>query len=229
MSLSYQILEKGISLQGYLNNMFFKQLRLTINAAKRNDPSAPTKLTILLSYPGIHALIYYRVAHFFNDIKFTGLARIISNIGRTITNIDIHPGAKIGKGLFIDHGAGVVIGQTAVIKDNVVLFHGVTLGSNSTKSSGNRHPNIEDNVTIYANTMIVGNITIGANSVVGANSMVKQDVPPQSVVAGTPLRFISVGGNRVYDPVCECEIIRQELEILKLKLDEMKAKKASID
>lgn len=209
--------------------MFFKQLRLTINAVKKNDPSAPTKLTILLSYPGIHALMYYRVAHFFNNIKFTGLARIISNMGRTVTNIDIHPGAKIGRGLFIDHGAGVVIGQTSIIGDDVVLFHGVTLGSNSTKASGNRHPKIENNVTIYANSMIVGSITIGANSVVGANSMVKQDIPAGSVVAGTPLRFISMGGNRVYDPVCECEIIRQELEILKVKLEELKAKRASID
>ncbi len=207
--------------------MFFKQLRLTINAAKRNDPSAPTKLTILLSYPGIHALMFHRVAHFFYRIKWTGFARIISNIGRTFTNIDIHPGAKIGKGLFIDHGAGVVIGQTAVIKDNVVLFHGVTLGSNSTASSGKRHPNVGNNVKIYANSTLVGNINIGDDSVIGANTMVKQDIPPKSVVVGNPMRFISIDGNRVYDTACECEIIRQELQTLKERLEELEKYKTS--
>ncbi|MDY0210719.1 MAG: serine O-acetyltransferase EpsC [Acholeplasma sp.] len=207
--------------------MFFKQLRLTINQAKKKDPSAPTKLTILLSYPGIHALMYYRVAHFFYKIKWTGLARVISNIGRTFTNIDIHPGATIGKGLFIDHGAGVVIGQTAVIKDNVVIFHGVTLGSNSTNSIGKRHPNIGNNVTIYANSVLVGNITIGDHSIIGANSMVKQDIPEKSVVVGNPMRFISIDGKRIYDTTCECEIMRQELEVLKEKLEELQKRKTS--
>ncbi|MDY0346731.1 MAG: serine O-acetyltransferase EpsC [Acholeplasma sp.] len=206
--------------------MFFKQLRLTLAAAKKNDPSAPSKLTILLSYPGVHALMYYRVAHFFNQIKWTGLARIISNMGRTFTNIDIHPGAQIGKGLFIDHGAGVVIGQTAVIKDNVVIFHGVTLGSNSVKSTGNRHPNIGNNVTIYANSVLVGNITIGDNSIIGANSMVKQDIPNNSVVVGNPMRFISIDNKRIYDTNCECEIMRQELENLKERLNELQARKS---
>lgn len=204
--------------------MFFKKLRLTINAAKRNDPSAPTKLTIFLSYPGVHALMYYRLAHMFYKIKFTGLARVISNLGRFFTNIDIHPGAKIGKGLFIDHGAGVVIGQTAVIGDDVVIFHGVTLGSNSTQSKGNRHPNVGNRVTIYANSVLVGNINIGDDSIIGANSMVKQDIPNKSVVVGNPMRFISIDGKRIYDTTCECEIIRQEIEILKEKLKELEQK-----
>lgn len=207
--------------------MFFKQLRLTINAAKKFDPSAPSKLTIFLSYPGIRVLQYYRLAHFFYRIKWTGLARIISNFGRFVTNIDIHPGAKIGKGLFIDHGAGVVIGQTAVIGDNCVIFHGVTLGSNSTASTGNRHPNIGNNVTIYANSVLVGNIDIGDNSIIGANSMVKQDIPKNSVVVGNPMRFISIDGKRIYDTTCECEIIRQELEVLREKLTELQNRRQS--
>jgi serine O-acetyltransferase len=201
--------------------MFFKELRLTINQAKKNDPSAPSKLTILLSYPGIHALMYYRVARFFYNIKWTGLARIISNIGRTFTNIDIHPGAKIGKGLFIDHGAGVVIGQTAIIGDDCVLFHGVTLGSNSTNAKGNRHPILGNRVTIYANATLVGPVKIGDDSVIGASSIVKQDLPDKSVVVGNPMRFLSIDGKRVYDSTCECEIMKQELAAMKERLEEL--------
>lgn len=204
--------------------MFFKELRLTLRQAQKHDPSAPTKLTILLSYPGIHALMYYRVARFFYRRRMTGLARIISNIGRTFTNIDIHPGARIGKGLFIDHGAGVVIGQTAIIGDNCVMFHGVTLGSNSTQSKGNRHPNIGHRVTIYANAVLVGPVTIGDDSVIGANTMVKQDLPAKSVVVGNPMRFISIEGKRIYDSTCECEIMKQELSQLKERLEELQAR-----
>lgn len=201
--------------------MFFKQLRATIKQAKKNDPSAPSKFTIFLTYPGIHALMWHRVAHFFYRIKFTGLARFISNLGRFFTNIDIHPGAKIGEGLFIDHGAGVVIGQTAVIGKNVVIFHHVTLGSNSVGSSGKRHPTIEDNVIIYANTTIFGDITIGKNSVVGGSSVIKQSVAPNSVVVGNPMRIISVDGKRIYDTKTECEALKDELATLKEKIKEL--------
>lgn len=201
--------------------MFFKQLRATIRQAKKNDPSAPSKLTIFLTYPGIHALMWHRVAHFFYRIKFTGLARFISNLGRFFTNIDIHPGAKIGEGLFIDHGAGVVIGQTAVIGKNVVIFHNVTLGSNSVGSSGKRHPTIEDNVIIYANSTIFGDITIGKNSVVGGSSVIKQSVAPNSVVVGNPMRIISVDGKRIYDTKTECEALKDELATLKEKIKEL--------
>lgn len=201
--------------------MFFKQLRATIRQAKKNDPSAPSKLTIFLTYPGIHALMWHRVAHFFYRIKFTGLARFISNLGRFFTNIDIHPGAKIGEGLFIDHGAGVVIGQTAVIGKNVVIFHNVTLGSNSVGSRGKRHPTIEDNVIIYANSTIFGDITIGKNSVVGGSSVIKQSVAPNSVVVGNPMRIISVDGKRIYDTKTECEALKDELATLKEKIKEL--------
>jgi serine O-acetyltransferase len=201
--------------------MFFKQLRATIRQAKKNDPSAPSKLTIFLTYPGIHALMWHRVAHFFYRIKFTGLARFISNLGRFFTNIDIHPGAKIGEGLFIDHGAGVVIGQTAVIGKNVVILHNVTLGSNSVESSGKRHPTIEDNVIIYANSTIFGDITIGKNSVVGGSSVIKQSVAPNSVVVGNPMRIISVDGKRIYDTKTECEALKDELATLKEKIKEL--------
>ncbi|MDY0316155.1 MAG: serine O-acetyltransferase EpsC [Acholeplasmataceae bacterium] len=201
--------------------MFFKQLRATIRQAKKNDPSAPTKITIFFTYPGIHALMWYRVAHFFYQIKLTFIARIISNLGRFFTNVDIHPGAKIGEGLFIDHGAGVVIGQTAVIGKNVVLFHGVTLGSSSVQSQGKRHPTLEDNVVVYANSTIIGDITIGKNSVVGASSVVKQDIGPNSVVVGNPIRLISVDGKRVYDAKTECEALKDELTTLRVKIQEL--------
>lgn len=169
----------------------FRHTRAAITQARKNDPSAPSRLTIFLSYPGIHAVMHHQVAHFFYKIKWTGLARILANLSRLLTNIDIHPGAQIKEGLFIDHGAGTVIGQTAVIGKNVVLFHGVTLGSNSIRSRGNRHPRIEDNVTIYPHATILGNITIGANSIIGAQTLVKQDIPPNSTVVGNPVRFIN--------------------------------------
>lgn len=168
----------------------FKHTRAAITQARKNDPSAPTRLTIFLSYPGVHAVMYHQVAHFFYKIKWTGLARILANVARFFTNIDIHPGAQIEAGLFIDHGAGIVIGQTAIIGKNVVLFHGVTLGSNSIHSRANRHPHIEDNVIIYPHATILGNITIGANSIIGAQTLVKQNIPPDSIVVGNPMRFL---------------------------------------
>ena len=174
--------------------MIFRYIRSAITQAKKFDPSAPSRLTIFLTYPGIHALIYYRISHFFYQIKWTGFARFIANIGRFFTQIDIHPGAKIAEGLFIDHGAGTVIGQTAIIDKNVILFHGVTLGSKSIHTSGTRHPHLEENVVIYPNSTILGNITIGANTVIGAHSLVMHDIEKNSVVAGNPLRYLQ--GNK---------------------------------
>ena len=171
--------------------MLFKHTPAAITQARKNDPYTPSRLNNLLSYPGIHAVMYHRIAHFFYRIKWTGFARILANIARFLTNIDIHPGAQIGEGLFIDHGAGTVIGQTSVIGKNVVLFQGVTLGSNSIHTTGKRHPNIGDNVIIYPNAIVLGNITIGENSVIGAHTLVKQDVPPNSVVVGNPMRYLT--------------------------------------
>lgn len=169
----------------------FKHTRAAITQAKKCDPSAPSRLTILLSYPGVHAVMFHQVAHFFYRMKWTGFARVLANIARFFTNIDIHPGAQIQPGLFIDHGGGTVIGQTARIGKNVVLFHGVTLGSNSIHSQGKRHPNLEDNVILYPHVTVLGNVTIGANTIVGAHTLIKKDIPPNSIVVGNPVRFLN--------------------------------------
>jgi serine O-acetyltransferase len=202
--------------------MWFSHLRADIRMAKKNDPSAPSKFCILLTYPGIHALMFYRFAHAVSLLRLRGLARFISNLGRFFTNVDIHPEAKIGRGVFIDHGASVVIGQTAVIGNNVVLFHGVTLGSNGVTTHGKRHPNVEDGVTIYANSSVIGNITIGKNSIIGAHSVVKHDVDENSVVYGNPARLIKKDGKKVISQEPTLEELMKRVKILEEELNHLK-------
>lgn len=160
---------------------FFKNLTYNLERVLREDPSATSKLMVLLTYPHIKALNYHYVAHKFYKKGYLLLARIISKRARRITGIEIHPGALIGKGLFIDHGMGVVIGETAVIGDNVTMFHGVTLGGTK-RLKIKRHPTVEDNVVIGAGAKILGNIIIGENSKIAANVVIKKDVPKNSVV-----------------------------------------------
>ena len=148
---------------------------------KRRDPAARHTLQILLLYPGVAALINYRIAHFFWGIKFKFLAEWITKITRRRTGIEIHPGATIGKHLFIDHGMGVVIGETAIIGDDVTMYHGVTLGSRL-EGRGKRHPTIGNGVMIGAESMILGNITVGDNAKIGANSTVIKPVQPGEVI-----------------------------------------------
>ena len=155
---------------------FFKSI-------KQRDPSARSSLEILLLYPGVHAVIWYRVAHFFYKIKFKFFARWIMHITRFTTGIEIHPAAKIGKNLFIDHGIGVVIGETAVVGDNCTIYQGVTLGGTG-KEHNKRHPTLGDNVIVGAGAKVLGNITIGNNVKIGANSVVLKDVPEDCTVVG---------------------------------------------
>lgn len=149
------------------------------------DPAARSRFEVALTYPGLHALWWHRIAHFLWNRNWKTLARWISMHARFKTGIEIHPAAKIGKGFFIDHGMGVVIGETAIVGDNVTLYHGVTLGGTSLDKV-KRHPTIEDNVIIGAGAKILGNITIGKGSRVGANSVVIKNVPAGSYVVGVP-------------------------------------------
>lgn len=169
---------------------FFKVVKYDIDNILKNDPAARSFLEVLLLYPCVHATIYYRVAHGLYKRKLYFLARLISQFARFITGIEIHPGAKIGKGFFIDHGMGVVIGETAEIGDNVTLYHGVTLGGTG-KDQGKRHPTVGNNVMIGSGAKILGPIYIGDNSKIGANSVVLKDVPPNSTVVGIPGKVVN--------------------------------------
>lgn len=168
----------------------FRNLRYDLNRIMENDPAARNKIEVFLLYPTIHAMISYRIAHFLYTKKLIFLARLISQISRFFTGIEIHPGAKIGKGLVIDHGMGVVIGETAEIGDNVLLYHGVTLGGTG-KDKGKRHPTLGDNVIIGAGAKVLGPIYIGTNSKIGANSIVLKDVPDGSTAVGIPSKNIT--------------------------------------
>ncbi|EGT0014998.1 serine O-acetyltransferase EpsC [Clostridium perfringens] len=163
----------------------FRNLKYDIENVMKNDPAARTKLEVLLLYQSIHVLIFYRIAHGLYKIKLFFLARLISQLGRFFTGIEIHPGAKIGKGLFIDHGMGVVIGETAEIGDNVTIYHGVTLGGTG-KDKGKRHPTIGNNVIIGCGAKILGPISIGDRAKIGANSVVLKDVPKGKTAVGIP-------------------------------------------
>ena len=167
----------------------FKHLRDDLSRVIENDPAARSKIEVFLLYPTIHALIAYRISHFLYTKKLFFLARLISQIARFITGIEIHPGAKIGKGLVIDHGMGVVIGETAEIGDNVLLYHGVTLGGTG-KDKGKRHPTVGDNVIIGSGAKVLGAIFIGSNAKIGANSVVLKDVPEGATAVGIPAKNI---------------------------------------
>ena len=170
-----------------------------VRAVKKNDPAARNIFEILLLYSGVHAIFYYRIAHFFYKIKLKFLARCVSQLARFLTGIEIHPGAKIGKELFIDHGMGVVIGETAEIGDHCVLYQGVTLGGTG-KDKGKRHPNLGDNVMIGAGAKVLGPITIGSGSKVGAGAVVLREVPENSIAVGVPARIIKSGARIDSDP-----------------------------
>ena len=167
----------------------FRNLRYDLNKVMENDPAARSKIEVFLLYPTIHALIAYRISHYLYINKLFFLARLISQISRFFTGIEIHPGAKIGRGLVIDHGMGVVIGETAEIGDNVLLYHGVTLGGTG-KDKGKRHPTVGKNVVIGAGAKVLGPIYIGSNSKIGANSVVLNNVPEGATAVGIPAKNI---------------------------------------
>jgi len=197
------------------------------------DPAARSYLEVILTYSGLHAIWAHRIAHWLYKRRFFFLARLISQISRFFTGIEIHPGAKIGRRFFIDHGMGVVIGETCEIGDNVTIYQGVTLGGTG-KEKGKRHPTIKDNVLIATGAKVLGSITIGENSKIGAGSVVLKDVPPNSTVVGIPGKVVRRDGVRVNkdlnhgdlpDPIAdillrmqeEIEQLKKEVEVLRLE------------
>ncbi len=194
-----------------------------INNIKDKDPAAKSLFEIILLYPGFHALLSYRIANKLKKWKIPFIPRLISQIARFFTGIEIHPGATIGEKFFIDHGMGVVIGETTIIGDNVLVYQGVTLGGTG-KDQGKRHPTIGDRVTIGAGAKVLGNITIGSDSNIGAGSVVIDDVPEHSTVVGVPgritrQRFFIQGQllhNKIPDPIT-CELRRLTYEIKELR------------
>lgn len=171
--------------------MWFKNLRADIKAAKANDPAARNSLEVLLTYSGVHALSWHRVARVFYKIKLKLIARIISQMARFFTGVEIHPAAKIEGGVFIDHGSGVVIGETAEVRKGTVIYQGVTLGGTG-KEKGKRHPTIMENVTISAGAKILGGFTVGEGAKIGAGAVVLKEVPPYATVVGVPGRVVRI-------------------------------------
>jgi len=169
---------------------FWKLIIKDFQTVKQGDPAFRSWWELLFNYPGVWALFWYRISHALHGLGLRVVARWVSGIGQALTFVDIHPGAQIGEGVFIDHATGVVIGETTVIGNNVMIYQQVTLGGVSL-SKGKRHPTIEDNVIIGAGAKVLGNITIGANSKVGANSVVIHDVPSGSTAVGVPARVAS--------------------------------------
>ena len=163
-----------------------------LESIKKRDPAAKSILSIIITYPGVKAVLLYRIANFFHIAGFHLIARIISQTSRFFTGIEIHPGAKIGKNLFIDHGMGVVIGETSEIGDNVTIYHNVTLGGIAPSINANdqrnvkRHPTLEDNVVVGSGAQILGPVVIGKNSLIGANAVVTKNVPEKSIMVGIP-------------------------------------------
>ena len=174
----------------------FDALRRDIRAVLERDPAARSRLEVLCCYPGVHALAFHRLAHAIWGSGFTTLARFISHVARFLTGIEIHPAAKLGPGLFIDHGMGVVIGETAEIGENVTLLQGVTLGGTSLRRE-KRHPTLGNDVVVGAGAKIIGGFTIGDGSRIGAGSVVVREVPPNCVVVGVPGRITYRDGQRV--------------------------------
>ncbi|SHK99716.1 serine O-acetyltransferase [Desulforamulus aeronauticus] len=174
----------------------FSRIKKEINAIFERDPAAKSVLEVLLCYPGLHAILLHRVAHAIHRKGFFVLARFLSQVSRFLTGIEIHPGARIGEGLFIDHGSGVVIGETAELGDNVTIYQGVTLGGTG-KEKGKRHPTIGNNVVISSGAKVLGSFTVGDNVKIGAGSVVLKTVPPNCTVVGVPGRIVIRDGQKV--------------------------------
>ncbi|HEX7065069.1 MAG TPA: serine O-acetyltransferase [Bacillales bacterium] len=208
----------------------FRKLREDIDVVFDQDPAARNYFEVMLTYSGLHAVWAHRLAHWCHEHKLLFLARLISQFARFFTGIEIHPGAKIGRRFFIDHGMGVVIGETCEIGDNVTIYQGVTLGGTG-KEKGKRHPTVEDNVLISTGAKVLGSLTIGRNAKVGGGSVVLRDVPPNSTVVGIPGRVVKQDGVKVGrdldhyfpDPVADrCRDLEVEIDQLKAELEQLK-------
>ncbi|KKE78608.1 MULTISPECIES: serine O-acetyltransferase [Bacillaceae] len=209
----------------------FKRMKEDMDVVFEQDPAARTYLEVFLTYSGIHAIWAHRIAHAFYKRKLFFIARVISQLSRFFTGIEIHPGAQIGRRFFIDHGMGVVIGETCEIGDNVTIFQGVTLGGTGNEK-GKRHPTIKDNALISTGAKVLGSITIGENSKVGGGAVVVRDVPENCTVVGVPGRVVVQNGVRVRrdldhqnmpDPVANTiKELKQEVESLREEIAKLK-------
>ncbi len=206
----------------------FKRIKQDIKAVKDRDPAARSTLEVLLCYPGLHALLAHRLAHFFYRRGLVLLPRMISHLSRFITGIEIHPGARIGESFFIDHGMGVVIGETAEIGSNVTLYQGVTLGGTG-KEKGKRHPTIGSNVVVGAGAKVLGPIEVGENSRIGAGSVVLQSAPPNATVVGIPGRVVYYNGEKVpsvnLDHTDMPDPVAEALNRLQEQIDQLRCQK----
>ena len=204
----------------------FKELLSDARLIAQIDPAAKSTLEVILLYPGFHAIVFHRIAHWFYKKRLFFAARFVSQLSRCITGIEIHPGAAIGKGLFMDHGMGIVIGETAEIGDNCTIYHGVTLGGTG-KDKGKRHPTIGDNVLIGAGAKLLGPISVGNNAMIGAGSVVLEDVEADTTVTGPKARPVRRAGKKLCpsfeldqihypDPVAQ-ELCRMQVSIERLE------------
>lgn len=215
----------------------FARMKEDIEVVFEQDPAARSYLEVVLTYSGLHAVWSHRVAHALFKRKFYFLARVVSQISRFFTGIEIHPGAKIGRRFFIDHGMGVVIGETCEIGDNVTVFQGVTLGGTG-KEKGKRHPTIKDNALIATGAKVLGSITIGENSKVGAGSVVLHEVPPNSTVVGIPGRVKIRDGVKINKDLNHCDLpdpiadrfkeLEGELRELKTEVETLRKERSQI-
>jgi len=197
-----------------------------VQSARKKDPAAKGLLEVIFLYHGLAAIIDYRIAHLFYKMRIYFVARLISQASRWLTGIEIHPGATLGKGVFIDHGMGVVVGETAILGNNVLLYQGVTLGGTGIEK-GKRHPTIGDNVVIGAGAKVLGNITIGDNSYIGANAVVVKDIPPNSTVVGVPGRITKQDGKKIdlsLDHIHILDPIMESIEELEKRIRQLENK-----
>ena len=199
----------------------FKSLKADISIIRERDPAARSSLEILFCYPGLHAICMHRFSHRLWGLGLPLLPRFLSQVARFFTGVEIHPGARIGQGVFIDHGAGVVIGETAVIGDRCLLFQGVTLGGTG-KHSGKRHPTLEENVVVGAGAKVLGGITVGANTRIGAGSVLLRDVEHYCTVVGVPGRVIHQSGVRI-DPLAHSQLPDAEAQVIRNLMERIDA------
>jgi serine O-acetyltransferase len=206
---------------------FFSQIREDIDAVLERDPAASSRLMIVLCYPGLHAVWTHRITGRLWRANWRLAARVLSQAGRFCTGIEIHPGAEIGQRVFIDHGSGVVVGETAIVGNDVTLYQGVTLGGTG-HERGKRHPTLRDGVFVGSSAQILGNICIGENSRVGAGSVVLQDVPPNSTVVGVPAHIVYQNGERVL--ITDPKQVKDPLShVILLLSEEVKRLRARVD
>ncbi|MCQ6563625.1 serine O-acetyltransferase [Paenibacillus mendelii] len=202
----------------------FGHMKSDIETVFDNDPAARSKFEVVFTYSGLHAIWAHRVAHWFYRHRWFTIARVISQISRFFTGIEIHPGATIGQRLFIDHGMGVVIGETCEIGNNVVIYQGVTLGGTG-KEKGKRHPTIGDNVVIGSGSKVLGSFTVGDNVNIGSNAVVLREVPSNSTVVGNPGRVVKRNGERVNDRLDHTQLPDPVIDLLRemqQQLDDLK-------